>query len=208
MFIKDIPLGFVGANCYIICDEKSGEGAVIDAGEYNRELLTALSESPIKNLKYIFCTHCHFDHTSGVSRLKEKFPDALVAIGHLDVDGLCDSHKSVSDVFGAPFYKANADVLLADKDILKIGDIELKVISTDGHSLGGVCFYCKSEKLLFSGDTLFKGSVGRTDLCGGDFAALMNSLKILRALPDDTAVFAGHGESTTIGEEKSYNPYL
>ena len=207
MYIKVLPLGLVDANCYILCDENKC-GAVIDAGDYTPRLQMAIKESGIEKLLYIICTHGHFDHVSGVARLKEKYPEAKVVVGEADAPALSSAFISGAEAFGLPFYPCYADVTVNDGDVLQVGSILLKVIATPGHTLGGVVLYCESEKIAFAGDTLFRGSVGRTDLYGGSYAQLMTSIKKIKNLPPDTALMCGHGDSTTVQFEMEHNPYL
>lgn len=207
MYIKVIPLGPVSANCFIVCsDDKIG--AVIDPGDYNPLFEKAISESGMKELKYIICTHSHFDHISGVGRLKEKYTKATVVVGAEDEASLSDPYLSACAVFGLDFYPCYADKTVKDGDILQLGDVSFSVIHTPGHTLGGIVLYCPQEKAAFTGDTLFKGSVGRTDLYGGNHTELMNSVKKLKKLPCDTVFYCGHGESTTLEQELKYNFYL
>lgn len=208
MYVKAIPLGPVSANCYIICDEKTKIGAVIDPGDYNAVLLKEIVASGMKELKYILCTHSHFDHVSGAGRLKEKYPDAKILVGQEDAHALNDAVFSLAAFFGAPFYPCVSDKTLKDGDEIKIGDISFKIISTPGHSPGGVLYYSESEKTVFTGDTVFKGSVGRTDLYGGDTKTLTDSLKKIKKLPADCVIFSGHGEKTTVEHELKYNMFL
>lgn len=207
MYIKALPLGPVSANCYIICD--SGKiGAVIDPGDYNSRLENAITESGMTELKYIICTHSHFDHVSGVGRLKEKYPGATVVAGAEDAPALSDAFLSASAAFGLPFYPCYADKTVKDGDILISGELSFRVIHTPGHTLGGIVLYCPEEKVAFTGDTIFKGSVGRTDLYGGNYAQLMDSIKKIKKLPLDTTLLYGHGRSSTLAEEMTYNAYL
>ncbi len=209
MYIKTLPLGYVSANCYIIKDEKSGEGAVIDAGDYNMTLEREILNADIKILKYIFLTHGHFDHISGVSTLKEKHPDAKVVIGEFDAPLLSNADMSLASAFGLPFTPCYADIKVKDGDSLKLGETKIKVISTPGHSLGGVVYYVPTECIAFTGDTLFKGGIGRTDLYGGDTNTLNLSLqKLKRMLPEETVTYSGHGRSSNMGYELTYNRYL
>lgn len=207
MYIKVLPLGLVDANCYILCDENKC-GAVIDAGDYTPRLQMAIKESGIEKLLYIICTHGHFDHVSGVARLKEKYPEAKVVVGEADAPALSSAFISGAEAFGLPFYPCYADVTVNEGDVLQVGSILLKVIATPGHTLGGVVLYCESEKIAFTGDTLFRGSVGRTDLYGGSYAQLMTSITKIKNLPPDTALMCGHGDSTTVQFEMEHNPYL
>lgn len=208
MYIKRIPIGPATANCYIICDEKSGEGAVIDAGGFDDALLEEISVAKIKSLKYILCTHGHFDHISGIPELKKRFPEAEITISTEDAPLLSDSKKSLAEYFGVfqPCFKA--DKAVKDGDELFLGDTCLRVMLTPGHSRGSVCYICDSERLLFSGDTLFKFTVGRTDLWGGDSTLLSQSLEKIMTLPDDYTVFTGHNIETTIGSERVRNRFF
>ncbi len=207
MYIKVLPLGPVSANCYVVCDDNK-IGAIIDPGDYNGVLESAITYSGMKELKYIICTHCHFDHVSGVGRLKEKYPDAIVVAGREDAPALSDAVLSAAADFDLPFYPCYADKTVENGDILPLGDLTLEIISTPGHTKGGIIIYCPQEKVAFTGDTLFKGSVGRTDLYGGSHAQLMESVKKIKQFTNDTVLFCGHGESTTVDRELMYNFYL
>ena len=207
MYIKALPLGPVAANCYILCDD-SKCGAVIDVGDYTPALEEAIKESGMQSPDYIICTHGHFDHTSGVARLKEKYPNAKVVIGEGDAPALSDAFLSGAQAFGLPFYPCYADVTLKDGDELLVGNTLFKAIATPGHTLGGVVLYCESEGVAFTGDTIFRGSVGRTDLYGGSYAQLMTSVKKIAKLPLDTVLLCGHGSSSTVEFEMEHNPYI
>ncbi len=209
MYIKTLPLGYVSANCHIIKDELSGEGAIVDPGDCNLILEQEIAKADIKSLKYILLTHGHFDHISGVAKLKEKYPETKVVIGCEDAPLLKDSTMSLASVFGLPFTTCYEDIKVKDNDSLYLGAIEIKVIATPGHSLGGVVYHIPSERIAFTGDTLFKCSIGRTDLYGGDDAVLSASLKKLqKVLTEETVIYTGHGNSTKMNYEKMYNPYL
>ena len=208
MYIKRFPVGPVSANCYILCDEKTACGALIDPGGYSAELKNEIAVAGIKELKYILCTHGHFDHISGISAIKKDFPSAKVAIGKLDAPLLISSEKNLADFFGFPYESTSADVFLNDGDIIKIGNAELRVLFTPGHSPGGVCYINDKDKYLFSGDTLFKMTIGRTDLWGGNLTELLDSVEKLMLLPDDFTVYTGHNISTVIGDERVRNRYL
>lgn len=207
MFLKSIALGPVAANCYVICNSQK-VGVVIDPGKFNPKLEGVISESGMEKLRYIICTHGHFDHTSGVSGLKQKFPDAKIVIGKEDAPALSDPNISAAAVFGVPFEPCYGDVLVTEGDVLRIGEISLKVICTPGHTQGGILLYCEEEHIAFTGDTLFRGSVGRTDLYGGSYATLSESLKKIKRLPAETVLMCGHGENTTVEWELKHNPYL
>ncbi len=207
MNIKKLSLGHIQANCYIL-NGGNGDGAVIDPGDFNKELLVAIQESGIKNLKYIICTHGHFDHISGVGRLKEKYPQAQVVVGAGDSYFLDSELFSACAYFGLEFFPCHCDKSLVDGEILNIGDTGLSVISAPGHSPGGIILYSENEKIAFTGDTLFKGSIGRTDLHGGSHPQIMKSVKIIKSFSPDTVLYPGHGESTTVAHECMYNFYL
>lgn len=208
MYIKQFSMGLVTANCYILCDEVSKEGAVVDPGDYNTQLENEIILSGMKELKYILLTHGHFDHISGVARLKEKHPEAKVIVGIEDAPSLCDENLSLSKAFHFRSFPCVADHTVKNGDELSIGEKAFRVISAPGHTPGGVLYYFESENVLFTGDTLFKGSIGRTDLAGGDEKVLYDTLKKFRNFPPETAVCCGHGENTTISHELMYNFYL
>lgn len=208
MFIKCVPAGAVGANCFILCDEKTGIGAVIDPGEYNVYIKKAIAEAGIKELKYILCTHGHFDHVSGVAGVKSEYPDAKICIGKEDAPFLSDSNLNMANYFGFPYSPCYADLSLSDGDVLNLSDIEISVAYAPGHTPGGVLYVLKNEGIMFSGDTLFCGSIGRTDLYGGEYSVLMKTLDKIKKFPEKYIVHTGHGESTTIGRELKTNMYL
>lgn len=208
MYIKTLPLGLVSANCYIICDENTKVGAVIDPGDFTSSLLKAISDSGMEELKYILCTHGHFDHIQGVSRLKEKFPESEILIGEKDCVALNDSVVSLAASFGAPFFPCVADRVLKGGDKIDIGDIAFEIMSAPGHTEGGVMYYAKDQKAIFTGDTIFMGSIGRTDFPGGSITVLLNTLQKIKRLPEDVKIYSGHGEATTVKHETAYNMYL
>lgn len=208
MYIKGFAIGPVSANCYVICDDKTKIGAVIDPGDFNGLLLKEIEKAGIEELKYILCTHAHFDHIAGVGRLKGRFPEAKIAVGLEDSAALNDERLSLAAYFGSPFYPCVADEELKNGDVVTVGSLSFNIISAPGHTVGGVLYYEKEQGVLFTGDTLFKGSVGRTDFPGGSSVVLMNTLKKIKNLPEECAVYSGHGEKTTIKHEKNYNMYL
>ncbi len=208
MFVKSIETGMLAANCHIVVDAETGVGAVIDPGDYSSALKNEIISAGVTELKYILCTHGHFDHVSGVSRLKEEFPDSIVAVGEADKDALSNPTSGLSKYFRVDFYPCEADITLSEGDALTIGNIILKVIDAPGHTPGGVLYYCEEEGVMFTGDTVFRGSVGRTDLRGGDFSLLSETLEKIKAYPENTRLYCGHGENSDIGFEIKYNPYL
>ena len=154
------------------------------------------------NLKYIYLTHCHGDHIEGVQELKQR-KGGKVLIHFMDAEGLNDSSINLTNIVDLPEIELEADSRVNDNDLLHIGNIEFRVIYTPGHTIGSTSLYCEAEKLLFSGDTLFRGTWGRTDLPTSDFQSIIDSVtNKLMILPDETIVYPGHGKSTKIGEEK------
>ncbi len=228
MNISCLALGLVGANCYILSDPSSGEGAVVDPGAYTEELPEKIREQGVKSLKYILLTHGHFDHVLGVSMLKNAFPEAQIAISAPDAASLFDKCVNLlvspdtadADTFfgeGAnqlfrecekEFFPCKADILLSEGDEIKIGHARLKVMETPGHSEGGLCFVCPDDRFVITGDTLFCRTAGRTDLPGGDAARLYTSVDKIMTLPDEYTIFPGHNRSTSIGDERAHNRYL
>lgn len=207
MIVKGLVVGPVAANCYIIGDEKSNEGAIIDPGGDAKEILRVVRETGLE-IRLIIATHGHFDHNAGMKRLKEEL-DADFLLHEEDLLFVRRSKKSAMN-WGIHIDQVpDPDGFINDGDVLKLGALELKVIHTPGHSPGGISIYIESENAVFSGDTLFLGSVGRTDFDGGSMEILVRSIKEkLYTLPDSTVVFTGHGPQTTIGDEKMQNMFV
>lgn len=201
-----LPLGSYRTNCYIVTDTASGETAVVDPGEYNSALETALRTAGTEKIKYVLLTHGHFDHICGAYSLKENFGgEVLIHEGDrkcLESTewSLCDSVEGYSQTVMSP------DRQLADGDTLLLGETQLSVMHTPGHTRGGVCYI--GDGKIFSGDTLFKVGIGRTDLPGGHLRTLVNSLRRIGALEGDFEIFPGHGESTTLSYELTQNSLL
>ncbi|WP_457552986.1 MBL fold metallo-hydrolase [Desulfobacula sp.] len=205
MIIKKLEVGPIMANCYILGCESTKEAVVIDPGDDADQILMELAESEF-NVKYLINTHGHFDHVGANKKMKEV-TGAKLAIHPEDEPMLSELAQSAS-MFGLSAENSPpADILLNDGDEITFGKITLKVMHTPGHSKGGICLYTKGH--LFSGDTLFAGSIGRTDLPGGDYDTLISNIKEkLLPLDENTLVYTGHGPETTIGNEKRMNPFL
>lgn len=207
MRITNLPSGALQANTYLAVDEKTNEGFIVDPGGYNKVLTKEVRDNDV-NIKYIILTHGHSDHICGVNEHKAEFPDAKI-VTYKDEEAMLENpNLNQSPGFGVP-YSTKADILVSDGDELKVGDVTLKFIHTPGHTEGGMCIYVKEAKALFSGDTLFRQSIGRTDFPGGSYKEIMDSIrKKLFLLPDDTNVFPGHMGMTSIGFEKENNPFV
>lgn len=205
MEFKILPLGIYQANCYILQDEKTKETAVIDPGGDFPEIKKYIEDNGLK-VKYIIMTHAHGDHIGALEELKD-YSGAAVCIHREDNEMLQNSSRNFSAELSGSHINMSADRLLEDKDVLELGETKLNIIHTPGHSKGGICIYCEGS--LFSGDTLFACSIGRTDLPGGSFDEIIKSIREkLFILPDDTAVYPGHGSSSKILIEKKRNPFF
>lgn len=201
MQIKLFHLGMMQTNCYLAYDENTKVAYFFDCGGLNlREAYKFIEDNQL-NLKYIILTHGHGDHIEGLNALAEKYPEAKVYIGTEEKDFLYNSELSLSDrIFGEYFRFKGELNLVSEGDY--VGDF--KVISTPGHTIGSKCFYYEKENILISGDTMFRRSYGRYDLPTGDMYALMDSLKKLSKLPEETVVYSAHTEPTTIGQERRF----
>ena len=189
-------------NCYIVEDEESRETMVIDPGGEADKIIDMLDTLGIDKLKYIYLTHCHGDHFGAILEVKAK-KGGKVLIHRDDAEGLYNPAISLTYYIGMDDIVLEADSRVDEGDIIHLGNLEFKVIHTPGHTKGGTCLYCKEEGLLFSGDTLFKGTWGRTDLPTSSFPDIITSItNKLTILPDDTIVYPGHGRMTTIREEE------
>lgn len=204
MILKRLKLNTTlgdATNCYIVVDEETKETMVIDpAGEVEKicEMLDILQAK----LKYIYLTHCHGDHTGAVVDLKNRYGGKIL-IHRTESENLNNPSVTLNYYIGMPDIELETDSRIDDEDLIHLGNIEFKVILTPGHTNGSTSLYCEEEKMLFSGDTIFRGTWGRTDLPTGGITDIMDSItnKIL-VLPDDTIIYPGHGKSTMVKEEK------
>ena len=200
MEIKRVVAGMYGANCYIIMDKKTKEAVVLDPGGDVDDIVKVINTMGA-NVKYILLTHGHVDHTSGVAGLKD-ITKAVVCISKQDDDLI-----SRGEYLFGPLIEDGADKILKSGDIISISNINITCIETPGHTPGGLSFLIGN--CVFTGDTLFEGSIGRTDFAGGDFNTIISSIKTkLLCLPMGTIVYPGHGPSSTINNEKLNNPFL
>ncbi len=208
MILQGVSLGVNATNCYLLMDEKTGKAAVVDPGSYDNNLLRLLETHNARNLEYILLTHGHYDHILGVSELRKK-TGAAVAIHSFDASCLSDETQSLAVHLGYGIQQPiDADIILEDGAKLSLGDCVIEVLYTPGHTRGGVCFLVESDRLLLTGDTLFRGTVGRADLPGGDYKVLLDSVSRLAALQGDYAVYPGHNKATTLDFERLHNRYM
>lgn len=202
-----LTVGALEVNCYIIWDSGSKAGFVIDPGGDAENIKDAVKKAGV-DVKYIINTHGHFDHVGADGDLRSSL-GALLAIHRKDALLLADAHDH-GVIFGVNIPRQPVpDMLLEDGQVLSAGSLKLKVLHTPGHTEGGICLYAEDKGMLFTGDTLFAGSVGRTDFQGGSYEELMNSLRVkILPLGDSVEIYPGHGPSSTIGEEKETNPFM
>ena len=203
--METFVLGDVSTNCYLIYNQKSREAVVVDPADNGAFVLNKCRELQVKPVAVIL-THGHFDHILAVEDICRAFSCQVYA-GREEDRLLQDSSMNLSTIMGTERTIVCADVLVKEKDELSLAGFKWNVLETPGHTAGSVCYYIPSEQVLFSGDTLFAGSLGRTDLPTGDQKAIVSSIREkLLPLPEETKVFPGHGEGTTIGRERRYNP--
>jgi hydroxyacylglutathione hydrolase len=206
LIVVSLPVGLIQTNCYIAGCPETKEGAVIDPGGDPQQILAQVERHGL-SIKYVLNTHAHFDHTDANGAIVQA-TGATLALHPQDLPLLKASG-------GAALFGLQADpsplpeLELHDGDELEVGSLRFKVLHTPGHTPGHVCFYEKDHGVLFDGDVLFARSIGRTDLPGGNYRQMMDSIqRVLFALPDETVVYSGHGPATTIGDERRLNPWL
>ena len=212
MKIKQIQNNPFQENTYIVWDEASMEAAIVDCGalfpQEEERIEAFVSDNNLK-VKYILNTHLHLDHCFGNAWAAGRYD--VLPMAHEEDETLLTRMGEQARMFGLPFEVRTEKLggYLKDGDVLTLGENRIEVIHTPGHSRGGLCFYIPSAGWLISGDSLFEGSIGRTDLEGGEYATLIKSItERLMTLPEDTVVYPGHGPYTTIGDEKRSNPFL
>ena len=210
--IQSFVFNPIQENTYLVADTQTKEALVIDAGclfpEEQQELAQMIQKQEL-SLRYVLNTHLHLDHCFGNAFLKREF--GISPWAHEGDENTLNMIQAYAQSFGIPFHDVPEPIgkYLHEGDEITLGAYTFQVLEVPGHSKGGLAFYCASEKVVFTGDSLFHYSIGRTDLPGGDYSTLITSvLNKLMTLPGDTKVYCGHGPSTTISEEQTYNPYL
>ena len=199
MIVKTIPAGMLSANCYLMYDETTKDALVLDPGG-DQELIIRNIENLKLNIKAVLLTHGHMDHVGALKAIADKYK-VMTYINRLDTEVM----KKGTSVYGS---FPDIDVtFIEDKEIINIANLQVQCIWTPGHTPGGMCFLV--EDSLFSGDTLFQGSIGRTDFEGGDYDTIIRSIvNQLMILEDNVIVYPGHGPATTILRERNYNPFI
>jgi len=205
MMLEKIIVGMLHVNCYVTGAQS--EAIVIDPGSNAQQILATLNRLNV-NVRYIVLTHCHFDHILAAQEIKDA-TDAKIVLCQKEVENLADNNINMTGRFTREPHSLKADILVQEGDTIQSGKHTFRVIETPGHTSGGMCLYCAEEKVLFSGDTLFKGSIGRHDFPTGNLSDLLASIRTkLMTLPEDVRVYPGHDAETTIAFEAQNNPYL
>jgi hydroxyacylglutathione hydrolase len=207
MILEALTVGPFQENCYVIGDEETGTGALVDPGDEATRIALAVEQSGLE-ISQIIITHAHIDHVGAVAALVDEY--ACPVLMHAEAEPMLRQLPAQAMMMGLRFGKVpTVDRHIEDEEVLEVGGLRLKSLYTPGHAPGHLAFYLADEGLVLSGDALFAGSIGRTDLFGGDMDLLMRSInERLLTLPDETRVLPGHGPETTIGEERANNPFL
>lgn len=201
--IIKLVVGDLQENCFILFDENK-DAFIVDPGDSSKNIINAIEKNNL-SIKFILLTHGHFDHVGAVAALKEKY-NVPIYLSEKDKNFLEKPEEVRASAFGIQIEPAKVDYFVKDKDEIKFSQDIIKVIETPGHTIGSVCYLFKN--LLFSGDTLFNGSIGRTDFPESDHNLMMESLKKLKNLDDDIFVLSGHGPESQMNYEKNSNPYF
>ena len=205
MEVIEYQTGPLRTNTYLVYDETK-EAFLVDPGSYLKQISNKIVEKEL-NLKYIVLTHGHADHIGGIKNFKADFPDVKVVALDKEKEVLNDAVMNNSTQILGGIVTMDADEYIEEGTTLQVGNMALRIVATPGHTPGGMSIIL--DDMVFCGDTLFKGSIGRSDFPGGDYLTLIDSIKTkLFALPDDTKVYPGHMQKTTIGWEKKHNPFV
>jgi hydroxyacylglutathione hydrolase len=207
MILESLIVGPFQENCYVIGDEATRTGAIIDPGDEATRIALAVEQRGLE-IGQILVTHAHIDHVGAVGALVDEY--ACPVLMHAEAEPMLEQLPTQAVMMGLRFGKVPAvDRYIEDEEIIEVGTLKLRSLYTPGHAPGHLAFYAEDEGVVLSGDALFAGGVGRTDLFGGDMEVLLRSIdKRLLTLPDETTVYPGHGPPTTIGAERAYNPFL
>jgi glyoxylase-like metal-dependent hydrolase (beta-lactamase superfamily II) len=205
--ILQLPLGPLQTNCYLLGCQETKQAAVIDPS-WSGKLIAEKAEEEGWSISHVLLTHSHFDHVAGLAELREQTLAPIFI--HPDAIPMLENAELAAGMWQIRIDKPPLpDRMLDDKQEISVGNVTLRVLFTPGHAPGHVCFYLAEHNVVFDGDALFQQSIGRTNLPGGDYHLLMRSIRQqLLVLPDETTVLSGHGPATTIGQEKSRNPFL
>ena len=206
--VKTFTVGAIGTNCYVVTDKDSGETLVVDPGDTSVALMSALEKAGEENIKYILLTHGHYDHIKSAKMLSDKY-GADIVLGEKEEPFLYDENLNLARFLGCTNYTPfSADILLTQGDKLSLGETEFEFIETPGHTSGSGCYIFREDKIIFSGDTLFRGSVGRTDFPDGNPLEIIKSLKRIKELRGDYKVYPGHNSATTLDYERQTNMFM
>ena len=206
--MSSVTTGPVATNCYTIINEETNEALLIDASGNPVRLLQEVTAAGAKPVALLL-THAHFDHVDAVGKIKSEYSDIQVYIGENDANLLKDPFLNLSMQFMGEGVSVKADKTVADGEEIELIGIKIKCIEVPGHTIGGMCYYMPDLNSIFDGDTLFRGSIGRSDFPTGDGDALVENIATkLLTLPEETKVFPGHDSETTIGWEKMNNYYF
>jgi glyoxylase-like metal-dependent hydrolase (beta-lactamase superfamily II) len=207
MILEMLTVGPFQENCYVVGDQESGVGAIIDPGDEAARIAMAVEKTGL-DIGSIIVTHAHIDHVGAVATLTDEY--SCPVLMHAEAEPMLEGLPTQAMMMGVRFGKLpTVDRYVGDDDVLEVGDLRLRSLYTPGHAPGHLAFYLQGEGLVLSGDALFAGSVGRVDLPGGSMEVLMQSIEErLLTLPDETVVYPGHGPRTTIGNERTSNPFL
>jgi hydroxyacylglutathione hydrolase len=207
MIVEMLTVGPFQENCYVVGDEISGEGALVDPGDEATRIALAVEQTGLE-IGQIIITHAHIDHVGAIASLVAEY--VCPVLMHEEAEAMLKTVPQQAMMMGLRFGQVpKVDRHVADEEVLEVGSLRLRSLYTPGHAPGHLAFLVEGEEVVFSGDALFAGSVGRVDLPGGSMEVLMRSIEDkLMPLPDDTRVLSGHGPETTIGRERMTNPFL
>ncbi len=207
MILEYLTVGPFQENCFLVGDEESGVGAIVDPGDEATRIALAVEQTNL-DIASIIVTHAHIDHVGAVAALVDEY--ACPVLMHAEAEAMLAALPTQAVMMGVRFGKVPViDRHVEDEEVLEVGTLRLRSLYTPGHAPGHLAFYVEGEGVVLSGDALFAGSVGRVDLPGGSMEVLMRSIEErLLTLPDETIVYPGHGPATTIGDERAHNPFL